>query len=187
MDRWASELSARGLKAAIRRAVDQSARHARKETIQVIADDIGVPKARIRAATPKVQTTRAGDLSARWTVTKLRIPIKDVGGKIVAGHLEAATHRIGGGGSSHLRIANAFIVHGSKGGMFLAYRRGKSRLPIKAPYAEHPGTALGQNNSPAQTKWKSVANRELSTRLTVEISKQLVAEGLGPHTPDVGD
>jgi len=38
---WAAELSARGLRNAIRRTVDQSARAARKLTIPIIAADIG--------------------------------------------------------------------------------------------------------------------------------------------------
>jgi hypothetical protein len=90
---WAEELSAPGLRNAIRRAVDQSARQARKQTIEVIAADIGVSKAKIRAATPKVVTTKAGDLAARWTVTKLRIGIRNVAGaKLVAGQgLTAST------------------------------------------------------------------------------------------------
>ena len=40
--RWAEELSVSGMRNAIRRAVDQSARAARKLTIPVIAQDIGV-------------------------------------------------------------------------------------------------------------------------------------------------
>jgi len=49
---YAEELSARGVRNAIRRAVDQSARQARKQTIETIASDIGVSKAKIRSATP---------------------------------------------------------------------------------------------------------------------------------------
>lgn len=185
MTKWAEELSARGLRNAIRRALDQSARHGRKETIQVIADDIGVSKARIRAATPKVQTTRAGDLSAKWTVTKQRIGIRNVAGaRIVHGEgLTASTHRLGGGGSSHLRVKRAFVMS-ANGGEAVVYRLTRDRYPIKAIHAEHPATALGQDGAPAQKKWREVANRELNSRLNVEISKQLRAEGLGPYTPD---
>ncbi|WP_291843050.1 hypothetical protein [Bradyrhizobium sp.] len=185
MTKWAEELSARGLRNALRRAVDQSARQARKQTIQAIADDIGVSKAKIRAATPKVVTTKAGDLAARWTVTKMRIGIRNVAGaKITMGQgLVARTHRLGGGGSASLRVKRAFAVT-KNGNEFVAYRTGSKRFPIKTIYAEHPGTALGQEGAPPQTKWKDVANRELNTRLSVEIGKQLVAEGLGPHTPD---
>lgn len=185
MTKWAEELSARGLKNSIRRAIDQAARFARKETVQVIADDIGVSKAKIRAATPKVVTTKAGDLAARWTVTKMRIGIRNVAGtKITAGQgLTASTHRLGGGGSSHLRVKRAFVMS-ANGGEAVVYRTGRSRYPVKAVYAETPSTALGQTDSPAQKKWKDVANRELIARLGVEVQKQLVAEGLGPYTPD---
>lgn len=185
LERWANELSVRGVKNAIRRAVDQSARAARKETIQVIADDIGVSKARIRAATPKVVTTKAGDLAARWKVTKMRIGIRNVAGaKITLGQgLTASTHRVGGGGSSHLRVKRAFIMS-ANGGEAIAYRTGRSRYPIKAIHAEHPATALGQDGAPAQKKWKDTANRELHARLAVEVQKQLTNEGIGPFTPD---
>lgn len=185
MAKWAEELSARGLRNAIRRAVDQSARAARKETIQVIAGDIGVSKSKIRAATPRVVTTKAGDLAARWTVTKMRIGIRNVAGaKITYGQgLSAATHRIGGGGSSHLRVKRAFVMS-ANGGEAVVYRTGRSRFPIAAIYAETPATALGQDGAPAQKKWKDVADRELNARLGVEIQKQLINEGIGPFTPD---
>jgi len=186
MTKWAEELSTRGLRNAIRRAVDQSARRARKETIEVIAADIGVRKAKIRAATPKVVTTKAGDLAARWTVTKMRIGIRNVqGAKIIMGQgLTAATHRLGGGGSSHLRVKRAFVMS-ANGGEAVVYRSGRSRYPVKAVYAETPATALGQDGAPAQTKWKEVANRELNARLDVEIQRQLVNEKIGPWSPDL--
>lgn len=75
LSRWAQELSDRGFRNALRRAIDKSARAARKVAIDAISKDIGVSKAKIRAATPKVITTKAGDLSARWTVSKMRIGI----------------------------------------------------------------------------------------------------------------
>src|SRR5260370_26689809 len=101
LSKWASELSERGFRNALRRAIDQSARAARKVAIDAIAKDIGVSKAKIRAATPKVVTTKAGDLSARWTVTKMRIGIMDTAGATISrsGGLTAATHRLSGGGS----------------------------------------------------------------------------------------
>lgn len=184
--KWAETLSARGLRNAIRRAVDKSARAARKQTLPVIADDIGVSKSKI--PTPKVQTTKQGDLSARWTVTRMRIGILNVSGAKVArmGGLSASTHRLGGGGSSRLVIARAFKAN-ANGGSFVAYRKGKARYPIKAVYAEHPGTAMGQDHAPARQLWIKTANREVNARLGVEIAKQLVAEGLGPNTPDTGD
>jgi hypothetical protein len=186
---WARELSERGFRNALRRAIDQSARAARKVAIDAIAKDIGVSKAKIRAATPKVITTKAGDLSARWTVSKLRIGILDTAGATISrsGGLTAATHRLSGGGSSHLDVSKAFLVTTASGGKFVAFRKGKERLPIKGIYAEHPATAMGQDGAAAQTIWKQTAYRELATRLPVEIGKALVTEGLSPNTPDTGD
>lgn len=186
---WASELSTRGLVNALRRAIDQSARAARKAAIDAISKDIGVSKAKIRAATPKVVTTKAGDLSARWTVSKMRISILDTAGATISrsGGLTAATHRLSGGGSSHLDVSKAFLVTTASGGKFVAFRKGKERLPIKGIYAEHPATAMGQDGSAPQKVWKDTANRELATRLPVEIGKALVTEGLSSNTPDTGD
>jgi hypothetical protein len=189
LSQWASELSERGFKNALRRAIDQSARAARKVAIDAIAKDIGVSKAKIKAATPKVVTTKAGDLSARWTIGKMRINILDTAGATISrsGGLTAATHRLSGGGSSHLDVSKAFLVTTASGGKFVAFRKGKERLPIKGIYAEHPATAMGQDGSAPQKIWKDTANRELASRLPVEIGKALVTEGLSPNTPDTGD
>ena len=189
LSQWASELSERGFRNALRRAIDQSARAARKVAIDAIAKDIGVSKGKIRAATPKVVTTKAGDLSARWTIGKMRINILDTAGASIsrAGGLTASTHRLGGGGSSRLDVAKAFLVKTASGGRFVAFRKGKERLPIKGIYAEHPATAMGQDGAPAQTLWKQTANRELASRFPVEIGKALVTEGLSPNSPDAGD
>jgi hypothetical protein len=186
---YLGELSTRGMRNAIRRAVDQSARYARKATIKVIAADIGVSASKIKAATPKIVTTTAGDLSARWTVTKMRIGILDtVGAKISrATGLQASTERLTGGGSASLDISKAFLVTTAAGGRFVAFRKGKERLPLKGVYAEHPATALGQDGAAANKTWKQEAAKQMATRLPVEIQKALVTEGLSPNTPDIGD
>ncbi len=189
LSKWASELSERGFRNALRRAIDQSARAARKVAIDAIAKDIGVSKAKIKAATPKVQTTTAGNLSARFTVSKLRINILDVAGAKISrpGGLTASTHRLTGGGSAHLSIKDAFLVTTASGGRFVAFRRGHARLPIKGVYGAMPNTVFGQDDSVPQKIWKDTANRELASRLPVEIGKALVTEGLSPNTPDTGD
>lgn len=189
LGQWASELSERGFRNALRRAIDQSARAARKVAIDAIAKDIGVSKGKIRAATPKVITTKAGSLSASWTVLKLRIGILDTAGATISrsGGLHASTHRLTGGGSSGLDVSKAFLVTTASGGKFVAYRKGKERLPIKGIYAEHPATAMGQDGSAPQKLWKDTANKELAARLPVEIGKAFVTEGLSPNTPDTGD
>jgi hypothetical protein len=189
LERWAEELSMRGLRNSVRRAVDQSARYARKVTIPVIAADIGVSKSKIAAATPKVVTTKAGDLSARWTVTKMRIGIADTTGATIskAGGLHASTHRVTGGGSAHLDIAKAFMIRMSNGARFVAFRKGRERLPIKGVYAEHPATALSQSGAAARSMWEKTAGTELAVRLSREIQRQFYNEKLSAATPDIAD
>jgi hypothetical protein len=189
LEAWATELSARGMRNALRRAIDQSARAARKVTIDAIANDIGVSKGKIRAATPKVVTTKASDLSARWTVTKMRINILDTAGATISrqGGLQASTHRLTGGGSSRLDVSKAFLVTTASGGRFVAYRKGKERLPIKGIYAEHPATAMAEDRAAARVTWQKEADKQLSARLPVEVEKAFHREGLGPNTPDTGD
>jgi hypothetical protein len=188
-EQWAQELSERGFKNAIRRAVDQSARAARKVAIKVIAADIGVSASKFRDATPKVQTTTAGSLSARWVISKARISILNVSGASVsrAGGLHASTHRLGGGGSSHLDVSKAFLVTTASGGRFVAVRKGRERTPLKSLWAETPSTAMGQESAPAQVAWKRSADAELSQRLGREVQRQFYSEKLSASTPDVGD
>jgi hypothetical protein len=189
LTQWASELSERGFRNALRRAIDQSARAARKLAIDAISKDIGVSKGKLKAATPKVITTKAGDLSARWTISKMRIGILDTAGATISrsGGLHASTHRLTGGGSTSLDVSKAFLVTTASGGKFVAFRKGKERLPIKGIYAEHPATAMGQDGSVPQKIWKDTASKELAKRLPVEIQKAFVTEGLSPNTPDTGD
>jgi Prophage minor tail protein Z (GPZ) len=189
LSKWAEELSARGFRNALRRAIDQSARAARKVAVKSIAADIGVSASKLKGAVHKIRTTTAGNLSASFTVTKLRISIADVQGATISrsGGLHASTHRLTGGGSSHLDISKAFLVTTAAGGRFVAFRKGKSRLPIKGIYAEMPNTAMGQDGSAPQKVWKDTANKELATRLPVEIQKAFVTEGLSASTPDTGD
>jgi hypothetical protein len=52
LEQWAQALSRGEIKNAVRRAIDQSARHARKEAIKIIAADIGVPAAQVKDAVP---------------------------------------------------------------------------------------------------------------------------------------
>jgi hypothetical protein len=185
LSKWAQELSERGFRNALRRAIDQSARAARKITIDAIAKDIGVSKSAIKAATPKIRTTTAGRLSATWAVSKLRIGILNVSGATIsrAGGLHASTHRLTGGGSASLDVSKAFVIN-ANGGRFVAFRRGKERLPVKGIYAESPSTALGQEGSAPQKVWIKTANEELAKRLPIEIGKAFVQEGLSASTPD---
>ena len=183
--KWAAELSERGLRNAIRRAVDQSARAARKNTIPVIAGDIGVTKSKFAAAVPKVKTSTAGSLSAVWTVSKAKIGVLNTAGASVSktGGLRASTFRLTGGGSTSLNVAKAFVVTTAAGGRFVAVRRGSKRKPIKAIFAQTPATAMGQDGAAARKTWQREADRELATRLPAEVSKQFAKEGLGPSSP----
>ncbi|MEE4417300.1 phage tail protein [Klebsiella pneumoniae] len=187
MEKWAEGLSTRGLRNAIRRAVDKSATAARKVALEVIAKDVGVPVARIRPGVTKVQRTTQYDLRASFTASKLRIGILNTQGAAVgAGGLTASTFRVTGGGSSKLNVKDAFIVR-ANGGTFVAIRRGKQRLPLKGLYAEMPSTAMGQDNAAARVAWQKEADKQLAERLPAEIAKQLVAEGLPYSPPSDGD
>lgn len=190
LESWASELSARGMRNAIRRAVDQSATAARRVALDTIAKDIGVTKSRIKSAVAKVKRTTQTSLSASFTATKMRIGIMNVAGASVSkgSGLRASTYRLSGGGSASLNVQEAFLVH-ANGGTFVAIRRpGVSRLPIKGIYAEHPATALGQDGAAAQVAWRKAADAELSQRLPREIQRQFYAEKLSAATPaDTGD
>jgi hypothetical protein len=189
LERWAEELSARGLKNAVRRAVDQSARAARKTAVPIIAKDIGVSPAKIKAAVPKIKATTNGSLVATWTVSKMRIGIANTQGASVMRHggLSASTHRLTGGGSAALNIPNAFLVMTGRGEKYVAYRTGGNRTPIKAVYAEHPAPALAQPNGAARKIWEKAANAEIATRLPREVQKQFLTERLSAATPDTPD
>ena len=189
LERWAAELSARGLRNAIRRATDQAARAARRATIPVIAKDIGVSAARIKAAVPKVKATTATSLSASWTIGKLRVGIMNVSGAKVSryGGLTASTHRLTGGGSATLHIGKAFLVKTGGGERYVAYRKGSARSPIKGVYAEHPATAMRQPNAAARKTWQREADSQLGIRLPREIQRQFYSERLSAATFDASD
>ncbi|MEY9460553.1 hypothetical protein ABH973_000966 [Bradyrhizobium ottawaense] len=127
LEQWATVLSTRGLRNSIRRAIDRSATAARKAALKIIAQDAGVPVARIRPGVTKLRRTTQTDLSASFTATKLRIGILNTSGaKVGAAGLTASTHRLTGGGSSSLKIKSAFLVH-ANGGTFVAFRKPSSR------------------------------------------------------------
>ena len=185
---WANELSARGMRNAIRRAVDKSATAARRVALDVIAQDIGVPKARIKDAVSKVKRTTQTSLQASFTASKMRISMLATGATVTRpGGLTGSTYRLTGGGSASLNVKQAFIVN-ANGGRFVAIRRSKSRLPIKGIFAETPSTALGQPGAAAQVAWEKEANKQLAERLPAEIQRQLLSEGIPYSAPaDTGD
>ena len=187
LEKWATELSTRGMRNAIRRAVDKSATAARKIALDIIAKDIGVPKARIKDGVTKVKRTTQTNLSASFTANKMRINMLATGASVGRpGGMTGSTYRLTGGGSASLNIPDAFLVS-ANGGTFIAIRRSKQRLPIKGVFAETPSTALGQDGAAARKAWDKAANSELATRLPQEIQKQLSAEGLPYSVPSDND
>lgn len=189
LEAWVTELSQRGMRNAIRRAVDQSATAARRVALDTVAKDIGVTKARIKDAVGKVRRTTQASLSASFTTVKRRIGIMNVAGASLSrgAGLSASTHRISGGGSASLNVQNAFLVK-ANGGTFVAIRRSRDRYPVKAIYAESPNTAMAQDGAAAQTAWRKAADAELATRLPREIQRQFFGEKLSASSPaDNGD
>ena len=186
LEEWAKALSTRQIKNAVRRAIDQSARHARKEAIKIIAEDIGVAPAKIKEATPRVRGTTNAFLSAHWTVSKMRIGILNVKGAKISKTtgLTASTFRLSGGGSANLNAKSAFVVKLKNGGKFVALRKGKARLPIKGVYAEMPNQAMGQPNAPAAKTWQTIASSETGSRLGIELNKALHGKFASGETRD---
>jgi Prophage minor tail protein Z (GPZ) len=187
-EEWCDEISSRGLKNAIRRAVDTSATAARKVALKTIAADIGVPVARIKDAVGKVKRTTQTNLSASFTTTKKAINILATGATASRqGGVTGSTFRLTGGGSAHLVAPHAFVMTVG-GNRFIVQRRGKERLPVRGLFAGSPSTAMGQEGAAAQVAWKKAADAELSQRLGREVQRQFFSEKLSASTPaDTGD
>ncbi|MGY3618420.1 hypothetical protein [Bradyrhizobium sp. USDA 10063] len=188
-EKWAETLSARGLRNAIRRAIDKSAGAARKAALKTMVQDSGAPAARIKPGVSKVKRTTQFSLSASFTASKLRIGIMQTSGAKVSrpGGLHASTFRATGGGSASLDVRRAFLIS-ANGGRFVAIRKGKERLPIKGIYAAMPNTMMAQDAGAARQAWQKAAEAKLSELLPAEIQKQLIAEGLPYTAPaDEGD
>lgn len=166
----------------------KSATAARRVALDVIAKDIGVPKARIKDAVSKVRRTTQTSLWASFTASKMRISMLATGASVTRpGGLTGSTFRLTGGGSASLNVKEAFIVN-ANGGRFVAIRRSKSRLPIKGIFAETPSTALGQPGAASPVAWEKEANKQLTERLPAEIQRQLLSEGIPYSAPaDTGD
>jgi hypothetical protein len=173
LEAWAQALSKREIRNAVRRAIDKSARFARKEAIKIIAADIGTAPAQFKDAVPKVKATTQAFLSATWTVSKARIGILNVKRASIskANGLSASTFRLSDGGSKRLEAKHAFVVTLANGGRFVALRKGRARLPIKGVYAEMPNQAMGQPNAPAAKLWHKIASTATNRLLQIELTK----------------
>jgi hypothetical protein len=109
------------------------------------------------------------------------------GASVTKTGLHASTQRLTGGGSASVDVKKAFVVKMANGAKFVAYRVGKSRLPIKGIYAAMPNTTMAQQDGAARIMWQKTAEAELAKRVPIEVQKALVKEGLSPNTPDSGD
>ena len=160
---------------ALRRAVDRSARAARKDAIKTMAADIGVPKSQFAKSVPPVKGSTQGDISAKWTVSKARISALKVGQftpqlSELRGSFSGSTFRLTGGGSSSLNIPKSFTMKAPNGATLLMVRNGKD---IKAVYAESPKTGMGQDDGAPRKTWERVAEQELQANVATEMQKAL--------------
>jgi hypothetical protein len=176
------EQAARQTVNALRRAVDRSARAARKDAIKTMAEDIGVPKSQFAKSVPPVRGSTQGNISASWTVSKARISALKVGQftpqlSELRGSFSGSTFRLTGGGSSSLNVSKSFVMKAPNGATLLLVRHGKD---IKAVYAESPKTGMGQDDGAPRKTWERVAERELQANVVAEMQKALDGVALSP-------
>jgi hypothetical protein len=169
------EKASRGMVNSLRRAVDRSARAARKDTVKTMAEDIGVPRAQFAKSVPPVKGSTQGNLSATWTVSKARISALKVGAftpqlSELRGSFSGSTFRLTGGGSSSLNVPKSFVLRASNGAQLLMIRHGKDIKPI---YTESPKTGLGQSDGAPRKTWERVAERELQANVAKEMQAAL--------------
>ncbi|MCW2284900.1 hypothetical protein M2323_002746 [Rhodoblastus acidophilus] len=180
------ELAARETVNGLRRAVDKTARQARKQAIAKMAIDIGVAPSKFRDATPLVKPSTQGNISASWTVNKAKIGALNIGTFSPGpswnrGSFAGSTYRLTGGGSASLAIGKAFILE-ANGGRALMIRTGSGRKAVKAIYGETPATAMGQDGAAPRRSWKFAA--EMMLRPQVEIELQRALDGQRGANPD---
>ena len=178
---WASDLANSRIRSVLASALNRAARSARKEAINTIARDIGVPIARVKPSVGKIIRASPGKLSASFIVGKSRIGIKNVSGATFSkgSGLTASTHRLTGGGSSSLHAGKAFLIKTGAGGGFIAIRIGKGRAAIRAVAAEGVNTSMAQPNAAARVGWQ----RDASTNATREVSAGVQAALLSRAAP----
>ncbi len=176
------DLASKEARNACRRAVDRSARAARKETIEALSRDIGVKKSEFAKSVPPIKASTQTSLSASWTVGKARILI----GKTWGAHLPvrggsgllASTFRETGGKSSSLSAPKAFTIPAG-GQTLVMVRTGNGRKAIKAVYAENPVAGMLQDDGAPRKQWQKAASRELSEQLPTELAKVFAGQRVG--------
>lgn len=167
------DLASRETRNALRRSVDRAARTARRETIPIMAADIGVSKSAFGKAVPPVKGSTQNNLSATWTISKARISALKVGKfqpvlSPLRGSYTGSTFRLSGGGSSSLRIGKSFVMNVG-GNSLLMVRQGRGRSNVKSIYAEMPRTGMEQTDGAPRLKWQSVAERELAKEVAANV------------------
>lgn len=171
---------------ALRRAVDRTARRARRETIKVMAADIGRPQSAFSKAVPPVKTTTQSSITATWRISKANIGILKTGSftpirSALQGSFSGSTFRATGGGSASLNLPKAFIIE-HNGGRVLMVRTGKGRSAIKAIYAEMPNTSMSQDDAAPRRMWTRVAQHDLGANAAAEMQNALNGAQLSPFT-----
>lgn len=181
--------AARNTVNAIRRAVDRTARTARKSAIAEMAADIGRPKSAFAKAVPRVKATTQASLTAAWTIGKQNIGILGTGTftpgrSALQGSFQGSTFRITGGGSAALNIAKAFIVN-SNGGRVLMVRTGAGKRDYRPVYAEMPSTGMRQEDGAPRMTWRKTAERDLAANAATEMQAALDGAQLTPLITEI--
>lgn len=176
------DLASRETRNACRRAVDRSARTARRNTIDALSQDIGTAKDDFAKSVPPIKASTQTSLSASWTVGKARILIVKTSGVHLpvrgASGLTASTFRSTGGRSAMLNAPKAFTIR--VGGQTLVMvRTGKGRSAIRAVYAENPVAGMSQDDGAPRRVWQRVAAQELSRELPTELAKVFAGQRPG--------
>jgi hypothetical protein len=172
--KWATELSAYKFKLALKSGLNKASRAARTSAIEVIALDEGVSQARAKKSISALATASPSRLITTWTAAKQKIGIMNTSGATLRKGvgLRASTHRVTGGGSSHLNIEKAFLLR-ANGGVVVVIRKGKGRNALKGIYAENPNTAMAQPGGAARKVWEKVASGRLQNELTASVQAVL--------------
>lgn len=184
------QFAARETMNALRRAVDRTARAARKEAIATMAADIGRPKSAFSKAVPPVKTTTQSSLTATWTISKAKIGILGTGALTpirspLQGSFSGSTFRLTGGGSAHLNVPKAFVIQ-ANGGRVLMVRTGRGKKAIKAIYAESPNTGMAQDDGAPRKQWQKIAARELPAQAGSAMQAILDGQAVATTSGDAG-
>ncbi|QDM28401.1 hypothetical protein FNL56_21510 [Tardiphaga sp. vice304] len=172
--KWATELSAYTVRLAAKSGLNKASRAARTAAIEMISLDEGVSSARAKRSISALSTASPSRLVTTWTAAKAKVGIMNTSGATVRKGvgLRASTHRVTGGGSSHLNVEKAFLLR-ANGGVVVVVRKGKGRNALHGIYAENPNTAMAQAGGAARKVWEKVASVRLQNELTASVQAVL--------------